>query len=119
MQRVIPGAHFIDRDPSFPIFHSFFEINSFNVIPQAYDQNRAVLRGLFEDNDPQKRMIAMPGGRLGCAGPALPAQEAPAVRVLEAPCGVALRSREPDGPCSETHGHTAPPACVTTLHRLA
>ena len=59
MQRVIPGARFIDLDPALPIFHSFFEINSFNVIPQAYDQNRAVLRGLFEDNDPTKRMIAM------------------------------------------------------------
>ena len=59
MKRVIPNARFIDLDPSFPIFHSFFEINTFNIIPQAYDYNRAILRGLFEDNDPKKRMLAM------------------------------------------------------------
>lgn len=59
MQRVIPDARFIDLDPSYPVFHSFFEINSFNIIPQAYDASRPVLRGLFEDNDPKKRMIAM------------------------------------------------------------
>ena len=35
--------------PKDPIFHSFFEINSFNVIPQA----------IYEDNDPTKRMVAM------------------------------------------------------------
>jgi len=59
MRRIIPDARFIDLDPSSPIFHSFFEINSFDIIPQAYDRGRAVLRGLFEDNDPHKRMLAM------------------------------------------------------------
>lgn len=59
MQRVIPNARFIDLDPSFPIFHAFFEINSFSIIPQMYDRSRPILRGLFEDNDPKKRMIAM------------------------------------------------------------
>ena len=59
MHRVIPNAQFIDLDPSLPVFHSFFEINSFSIIPQAYDASRPVLRGLFEDNDPKKRLIAM------------------------------------------------------------
>ena len=59
IQRVLPGARFVDLDPSYPIFHSFFEINSFDIIPQAYDQGRAVLRAIFEDNDPHKRMLAM------------------------------------------------------------
>jgi len=59
MKRGIPNARFIDLDPSFPIFHSFFEINTFNIIPQAYDNNRAILRGLLEDNDPKMRMLAM------------------------------------------------------------
>ncbi|MEO7360198.1 MAG: DUF4159 domain-containing protein, partial [Gemmatimonadaceae bacterium] len=59
MKRIIPNARFFDLDPSFPIFHSFFEINTFNIIPQAYDKNRAILRGLFEDNDPKKRVLAM------------------------------------------------------------
>jgi hypothetical protein len=59
MARVIPGARFIDLDPSNPIFHAFFEIKSFDILPQAYDRGPPVLRGLFEDNDPSKRMIAI------------------------------------------------------------
>jgi hypothetical protein len=59
MQRVIPNGRFLDLDPSFPIFHSFFEINTFDIIPQAYDRSRPVLRGLFVDNDPKKRMLAI------------------------------------------------------------
>jgi hypothetical protein len=59
MRRVLPGARFVDLDPSHPIFHAFFEINSFDVIPQYYDQGRPVLRGLFEDNDPAKRLMAI------------------------------------------------------------
>lgn len=59
IQRLIPNARLIDLQPSHPIFHSFFEINSFTIIPQAYDRGPAVLRGLFVDNDPTKRMLAM------------------------------------------------------------
>jgi hypothetical protein len=59
MRRVMPDGLFIDLDPSHPIFHSFFEINSFEIIPQAYDAARPVLRGLFENNDPKKRLMMM------------------------------------------------------------
>jgi Domain of unknown function (DUF4159) len=59
MRRVIPGAHFVDLDPSHPIFHAFFEIDSFDIVPQDYDRGRPVFRGLFEDNDPKKRLMAM------------------------------------------------------------
>jgi hypothetical protein len=59
MQRVLPGAQFVDLDPSHPIFHSFFEIDSFDIIPQFYDQGRPILRGLFENNDPTKRLMAI------------------------------------------------------------
>ena len=38
------------------IFHSFFEINSLDQFPQAYNAGRPVFRGLFEDNDPKKRL---------------------------------------------------------------
>lgn len=58
-RRVLPEARFFDLDPSHPIFHSFFQIDSFDILPQAYDVGRPVLRAVFEDNDPQKRMIAM------------------------------------------------------------
>ena len=59
MQRVLPDLQWIDLDPKMPIFHSFFDIDSFDIIPQAYDQGAPVLRGLFEDNDPTKRLIAI------------------------------------------------------------
>jgi hypothetical protein len=59
MARVIPGARFLDMDASHPIFHSFFEIDSLDIIPQDYDRGRPILRGLFEGNDPGKRVMAM------------------------------------------------------------
>ncbi len=59
MRRVMPEGRFIDLDPSHPIFHSFFEIDSFDIVPQYYDRGRPVFRGLFEDNDPKKRLMAM------------------------------------------------------------
>jgi len=58
-RQVIPGAQFVDLDASHPIFHTFFEIDSFDIVPQAYDEGRPVFRGVFEDNDPGKRLIAM------------------------------------------------------------
>ena len=59
MRKVMPEGRFLDLDVSHPIFHSFFEIGSFDVIPQAYNAGRPVFRALFEDNDPTKRMLMM------------------------------------------------------------
>ena len=59
IERILPGARIVDLSPKDPIFHSFYEINSFNIIPQAYDGGAPILRGIYEDNDPTKRMIAM------------------------------------------------------------
>ncbi len=56
MKRVLPDARFVDMTPSHPIFHSFFEINSLDNFPQAYNAGRPIFRGLFEDNDPSKRL---------------------------------------------------------------
>jgi hypothetical protein len=56
MKRVVPGGKFIDLTAAHPIFHSFFEVNNLDVIPQAYIEGRPVFRGLFEDNDPGKRL---------------------------------------------------------------
>jgi len=56
MKRVLPEGRFVDLDASHPIFHSFFEINRLDVIPQAYIPGTPVFRGLFEDNDPHKRL---------------------------------------------------------------
>jgi uncharacterized protein DUF4159 len=59
MGRVLPGARFLDVDASHPIFHSFFQIDSLDIVPQFYDRGQPVFRGLFEDNDPHKRMLAI------------------------------------------------------------
>ena len=59
MHRILPGARFLDMDPSNAIFHSFFEIDSFDIVPQSYDYGKPWLRGLYEDNDPNKRLMAM------------------------------------------------------------
>jgi hypothetical protein len=56
MQRALPGAQFVDLDASHPIFHAFFEIDDLDIIPQAYIAGKPVFRGLFEDNDPTKRL---------------------------------------------------------------
>jgi hypothetical protein len=56
MKRVLPEGRFVDLDASHQIFHSFFEINRLDIIPQAYIPGTPVFRGLFEDNDPRKRL---------------------------------------------------------------
>jgi hypothetical protein len=56
MKRVLPDARFVDMKVSHPIFHSFFEITSLDTIPQYYNIGRPIFRGLFEDNDPTKRL---------------------------------------------------------------
>ena len=61
MKRILPNARIVDLTPKDPIFHSFYEINSFDerIMPQAYGSGRPLLQGIYEDNDPNKRMIAM------------------------------------------------------------
>jgi hypothetical protein len=57
VRRVLPGARFFDMNPSDPIFHCFFEIESLDDFPQAYTYGKAVFRGVYEDNDPRKRLL--------------------------------------------------------------
>jgi hypothetical protein len=59
MERVLPGTKFFDLTPSHPIFNSFFEIASIDDLPQYRDRGPLVLRGVFEDNDPGRRMMVM------------------------------------------------------------
>jgi len=56
MKRILPGARFVDLAITHPIFHSFFEIKSLDDFPQAYNAGRPIFRGVFENNDPQKRL---------------------------------------------------------------
>ena len=57
MKRVLPGAKFVTMDISHPIFHCFFEIKSLTDFPQAYNAGQPIFRGLYEDNDPKKRLM--------------------------------------------------------------
>jgi hypothetical protein len=59
MKRVFPEGRFVTLDPAQPIFHSFFEIKSLDNFPQAYIAGQPVFRGLFEDNDPRKRLMVI------------------------------------------------------------
>ena len=56
MKRVLPESHFFEMEASHPVFHSFFEIPSLDIVPQAYNAGRPIFRGLFEDNDRSKRL---------------------------------------------------------------
>jgi hypothetical protein len=59
MRRVLPDLKIVDITPRHAIFHSFFEIESFQIIPQYYDLDRPVFKGIYEDNDPGKRLMVM------------------------------------------------------------
>jgi len=59
MEDVMPGGRFVDLNPADPVFHSFFDISSdvLNNFPQAYIRGQPKFRGLYEDNDPSKRLM--------------------------------------------------------------
>ncbi len=60
VRRAIPEEKFYALGASHPIFaDSFFRIESFDIIPQSYDRYRPEFYGLFEDNDPAKRLMIM------------------------------------------------------------
>jgi hypothetical protein len=56
MQRVLPNVRFYDMETSHPIFHAFFEIDDLDIVPQAYNYGRPVFRGVYENNDPARRL---------------------------------------------------------------
>ena len=57
MLRVLPRARFVEMQPTDPIFHCFFEIETLANFPQAYNLGPPVFRGVYEDNDPKKRLL--------------------------------------------------------------
>ncbi len=59
MNRLYPNSKWVDLPMDHPVFHAFFDIDSLDVIPQYYDSGTPRIRGLFEDNDPSKRLIAI------------------------------------------------------------
>lgn len=65
MHRILPNAQFVDLPAADPIFHSFFEITDVDNFPNMYDQQfnynrgRPLFRGIYEDNDPKKRLMVI------------------------------------------------------------
>lgn len=60
MRRVMPAASFQKLDATHPIFHSFFEINALDPRSGYYaDEGDTEWLGMFEDNNPRKRLIAI------------------------------------------------------------
>ena len=59
MRRVFPDVRFFDLDQTHPIFHSFFEIENPTEYPNLYDQGKPIFRGIYENNDPAKRLLAI------------------------------------------------------------
>jgi hypothetical protein len=59
MHRILPEARIVDLDTANPIFHSFFEIESLEHIPNYYDPGRPIFRGIYEGNDPKKRLMVI------------------------------------------------------------
>ncbi len=58
MREVLPSARLVELDLSHPIFHSFFEIESLDV-DHPYWRYKAIFYGVFEDNDPAKRLMVL------------------------------------------------------------
>lgn len=58
MERVIPGMRLVELDTKHPIFDTFYRVKSLEMYhPQT--RQRSTFYGIFEDNDPKKRMLAV------------------------------------------------------------
>ena len=58
MRRVLPELRWLPLDASHPVYHSFFDIDSLDY-EQAYPGYDPVFFGMFEDNDPRGRLLAV------------------------------------------------------------
>jgi hypothetical protein len=57
MKRVLPDARWVELNETATVFNSFFEIRNFNF---GY-YGKETYFGIFEDNDPKKRLMAVAG----------------------------------------------------------
>jgi hypothetical protein len=60
MRRVFPDLEWQELDVTHPVFHSFFDIETLDIVP-AYPAlgDRPIFRALFADNDPSGRMYVI------------------------------------------------------------
>ncbi len=59
MRKVLPEARLIPLTVDHPIFDSFYHIKSLDYDHPYYQGLKAKFYGIFEDNDPKKRMMAI------------------------------------------------------------
>lgn len=59
IRRVLPGAELMEMTVDHAIFRSFFDIESLDLAPPTYQRFTPVYYGIFEDNDPNGRMLAI------------------------------------------------------------
>ena len=57
--RAMPEARFIEIDRSHTFFHAFFELDELNLPHPDAGHGAPAFLGVFEDNDPSKRMMAL------------------------------------------------------------
>lgn len=58
MDRVLPGVRFFPMDVANPLFHAFFEVESLDIL-ESYRGRHAQFYGVYEDNDPDGRLLAI------------------------------------------------------------
>lgn len=58
MQRVLPGARLVRLDKTHPIFDAFYRIENLETFHPVYG-DASEYWGIFEDNDPTKRLIVI------------------------------------------------------------
>ena len=59
MQRVLPDARWVKLEQSHRIFDSFFQIKDIESIVHPMNGMRPSYYGIFEDNDPSRRLMAV------------------------------------------------------------
>ena len=59
MERALPGgASLMELDADHEIFDSFFRVDPYSVMP-PYNGGSPIYFGIYEDNDPEKRLVAI------------------------------------------------------------
>jgi hypothetical protein len=59
MKTTLPDAKIMDLDITNTLFHSYFDVPTFDVVHNMYDPGKPIFRGIYEDNDPKKRLLAI------------------------------------------------------------